>query len=131
MTREIVFVCIFNVKRSVIAEHFLRRRLDLDPPSASNRIVVSSAGFLGKSVLEWFVQNSIPLPEPLFGCSPSQLIQEILLERGIDLSLHRSRPIDACLLERAYTVVPLLEILKEDLIREFPHFEMKVISPRE
>jgi protein-tyrosine-phosphatase len=130
MTREVVFICIFNINRSVIAEHFFRRLLQRKSLPRGDAIIVSSAGFMGKNVEDWFVRNSIPIPEPLFGRSPSDLIQALLLERGIDVSLHRSRSINAELLDTAHTLIPLLEILKDDLIQAFPHFRKKMISPR-
>lgn len=131
MIREVVFICIFNVKRSVIAEHFLRRLLQRKSPPGADTIIVSSAGFMGKRTGDWFARNSIPLPEPLYGRSPSNLIHTLMIERGIDLSRHRSRPINAELLDTVHTVIPLLEILKHDLIQTFPHCERKMISPRD
>lgn len=114
-----------------MAEHFFRQMLFEGDAAFATRIDVSSAGFIGKEVSSWFQQNDIPFPEPLFNSPTSKLIQNHLLARGIDLSAHRSRPVTEALLGQAHTVVPMLSILKRDLLRAYPHIKEKIVLPGE
>lgn len=127
----LLFVCIFNVKRSVIAEHFFRKRLVDSDAAVASQIDVASAGFIGKEVSSWFQQNNIPFPEPPFNRLTSKLICDHLFDRGINLSAHRSRPVTEALLGQAHTVVPMLSILKRDLLWAYPHIKKKIVLPGE
>lgn len=92
---------------------------------------MSSAGFLGEEVSGWFKKNSIPYPDPLYHRVPPDYIRKVLLERGIDLSKHRSKPISKDILDHTDLIIPLLEILKRDIIAVFPEYEEKIVLPRE
>ncbi len=131
MKKQVLFVCIFNVKRSVIAEHLLRISLIEMGEVFTDAIEVSSAGILGEETSKWFEINSIPYPEPLFNRVPSEYIQSILLERDIDLSQHRSRPVTKEILGQVDLIVPLLDILKRDIVAAFPEYEEKIALPKE
>ncbi len=131
MKKQVLFVCIFNVKRSVIAEHLLRQSLNEMGEVFADAIEVSSAGFLGEEISKWFKDNNIPYPEPLYHRIPPDYILKLLLERGVDLSQHRSKPISKDILDNADLIIPLLDILKRDIVAAFPKYEGKIVLPRE
>jgi protein-tyrosine phosphatase len=131
MIKHVLFLCIFNVKRSVVAQHMLRRMLRHAHGDDAAEIEVGSAGFLGPEISQWFTTHNIPYPEPLFNRTPSELIQSVMAERGFDLSAHRSRPVNRKILNRSSLIIPLLIPLKTDLIRVYPEMEKKIVLPRE
>jgi protein-tyrosine phosphatase len=131
MLKHVLFVCIFNVKRSVVAQHMLHRMLTREGGNDPAKIKVSSAGFVGQEISEWFETNAIPYPDPLFNRAPSELIQTTMAERGFDISDHRSRPVDKEILKRSHLIIPLLEVLKSDLIAAYPEIENKIVLPNE
>lgn len=130
MNRRIVFVCIFNVKRSVVAARFFQRMLDSKGKPESDIIRVSSAGFIGDQVEDWFKAHEISFPEPLFHRKPSRYLQGKMIERHLDISSHRSRPFTRKLIDETDLVIPMLEELKSDLITAFPHARNKIMLPQ-
>lgn len=131
MKKQVLFVCIFNVKRSVLAEHLFRRTLNVMGAVFEDAIEVSSAGFLGEAVSGWFKENNIPYPNPLYQRVPPDYIRAVSLERGLDLSQHRSKPVSKDILDNTDLVIPLLEILKRDIVTVFPEYEEKIVLPKE
>ena len=131
MSKQILFLCIYNLQRSVVAEYFFRQLLVRKRPDDSGKIEASSAGFLGETVNEWFEANNIPHPDPLYGRAPSDVAWKILFERGIDISRHRSRPVNKTIMDRSDIIIPFLEALKGDLVSIYPESESKVVLPRE
>lgn len=131
MSKQILFLCIYNLQRSVAAEHLFRQMLVQKRPDYVGKIEASSAGFLGAEVKQWFEAHDIISPEPLFGRAPSDVAQAMLMERGIDISQHRSRPVDKAIMDKSDMIIPLLEILKGDLIAAYPDSKPKVILPWE
>lgn len=131
MPKHILFVCIFNVKRSVVAHHMLRGMLEQEGGDNPEKIKVGSAGFVGREVAQWFETNSIPYPDPLFGRAPSNLIQTIMANRGFDLSHHRSRCVDRNILDNTNLIIPMLSVLKSDLVAAYPEVESKIVLPEE
>lgn len=131
MKKQILFICIFNVKRSVIAEHFFRKSLFDRGMAHVDALEVFSAGFLGEETSMWFKQNGIPFPDPLFGRASSDFIRSVMSERGVDLSSHRSRSATQGILDCADVIIPLLDIIKRDLVVAFPEYEGKIVLPKE
>lgn len=131
MQKNLLFVCIFNVKRSVVAQHMLQKLLAVKKVDYNAEITIRSAGFIGQEVSQWFKDNTIPYPDPLFGRSPSKLIQDIMAARGFDLFHHRSQPVNEELLNQSDLIIPLLTPLKRDLVRAYPETEKKVVLPGE
>lgn len=129
--KQILFICIFNVQRSVAAEYIFRKMLTHEGADYAMKIRVISAGFLGKELTRWFQARAIPLPDPLFNQPPTELIRIALLKRGIDISLHRSRAVSRAMLDCSDIIIPLLSILKKDLISEYPDIGRKVFLPNE
>ena len=131
MPKQVLFICIFNIKRSVVAQHMLHHMLMRAAGDLASKIKVSSAGFVGREVSEWFKTNAIPYPDPLFNRAPPELIQATLSDRGLDISGHRSRPVDKKILNHADLIIPLLAVLKRDLIAAYPDIENKIVLPNE
>ena len=131
MSKKILVLCIYNLQRSVVAEHFFRQLLVRKKPDDAGKIEASSAGFLGETVNRWFEANDIPHPDPLYGRAPSDVAREILFKRGIDISQHRSRPVNKTIMDRSDIIIPFLEGLKGDLVSLYPESESKVVLPRE
>jgi len=129
--KQILFICIFNMHRSVAAEYIFRNILANRETDYTKIIDVFSAGLFGEKTSRWFQMKGIPLPEPLFSRPPSEQVQAVLLTRGIDISHHCSKPVNRVMLDRSDMIVPLLPILKEDLISLYPETEKKVFLPRE
>ncbi len=131
MSLNIMFVCIFNVKRSVVAARFFQRMLDRKDRPESHIIRVSSAGFIGVQVNDWFNFHGIPYPDPLFHRKPSGYLQEKMAERGLDISTHRSQRLTRKMVDETDLVIPMLEELGSDLVTAFPHATNKIILPQE
>lgn len=131
MFKHVLFVCIFNVKRSVVAQYMLHKMLTREGGNYTAKIKVSSAGFVGQEIAEWFKTNAIPYPEPLFNRAPPPGIQEVMKNRGIDIAGHRSRPVNREILNHSHLIIPMLTILKRDLITAYPEIENKIVLPNE
>lgn len=131
MRKQVLFVCIFNVKRSVVAQHMMHRMLEREGGDHAADIQIASAGFVGPEVSEWFAVNAIPYPEPLFDRTPPAMIQAIMANRGFDLSGHHSQPVNKEILDRSQLIIPLLEILKNDLLVTYPDVKNKIVLPKE
>lgn len=131
MPGNVLFVCIFNIKRSVVAEHLLRRVLSRADRDYSSEITVGSAGYMGREISEWFTANAIPFPDPMFNRRPPERIRKVMADRGIDISGHCSRPVDQEILNGSDLIIPLLEMLKNDLISGYPEIGHKILLPKE
>lgn len=127
----LVFVCIFNRERSPIAEYLYRDRLRKKAPEYLDRIHVSSGGFIGREIAEWIRVKEIPLSDPVFGQPPSDRVRLRLRDRGIDISHFRSKQIDRETLMDCTMAIPLLGVLKRDLIAEYPDVAYKTFAAEE
>ena len=131
MPKRLLFVCIFNIQRSVAAEYIFRNMLAKKKPDEAKRIEVMSAGFIGQELNQWFQEKSIPLPDPLFDRPSTERVKAILLERGIDISRHRSRPADRAALQKSDIIIPFLPILKRDILTTYPEGAERIFLPKE
>lgn len=95
---HVVFVCTGNVCRSPMAEGLLRHYWGM---SGRNNLVVSSMGIYGL--------NSQPATE---------FAQQVCLGRGVDISGHRSRPLDFSELAEA-DIVLTMDITQKEYVRLF------------
>jgi protein-tyrosine-phosphatase len=93
-SRGIVFVCVFNRERSLVAECLYRDMLRKRATEYLDRIQVLSRGFVGGEIAEWMRVKSIPMPDPVFGQPPPERVTLRLRDRGIEVSGYRSRQID-------------------------------------
>jgi protein-tyrosine phosphatase len=103
---EIIAVCTANICRSPVVEAVLRDRL------------------AGKGLMGWRVQSAGTWAQN--GQAPSRYGQEILAERGLDISSHTSQVITEELLQTADLVLCLETGHAEALRAEFPHHAAKI-----
>jgi len=96
--RLVVFVCTGNVCRSPMAEYLLKARLGV-----GSEWSVCSAGVLAG-----------------YGMPASAQAVEALRERDIDMTEHRSRPVDWSLVEAASLIVVMTAGHREQMLRQYP-----------
>jgi len=101
--KKILFVCTGNICRSPMAEHLLRDRLAKD-----SEWEVASAGIMAGR-----------------GMTASDEAIEALGERGIDLSSHRSQPVDRELVDASAIVVVMTDSHLQQMDDMFPDFRGK------
>jgi protein-tyrosine-phosphatase len=105
--RSVLFVCTANQCRSPMAEALLK----------------SLAAQHGEAD-HWRIQSAGTWAEA--GRPATQLSQAVMQRRGIDLSEHRARPIDAELLAGASAVLVMTRHHQEALQAEFPEARDKI-----
>ncbi|HTP10127.1 MAG TPA: low molecular weight protein arginine phosphatase [Anaerolineae bacterium] len=106
--RSVLFVCTANQCRSPMAEALLKSL-------AAQRGVTD----------RWQIQSAGTWAEP--GRPATQLAQLVMRQRNIDLSHHRSRPVDANLLTAAHVILVMTQHHQEALQAEFPEIQGKVL----
>ncbi len=105
--RSVLFVCTANQCRSPMAEALLKS-------------LVARRGEADR----WQIQSAGTWAEP--GRPATQLSQVVMRRRKIDLSEHRSRPIDADLLAAASIILVMTRHHQEAIQAEFPATQHKV-----
>jgi protein-tyrosine-phosphatase len=105
--RSVLFVCTANQCRSPMAEAILKS-------------LVAQRGEAGR----WQIHSAGTWAEP--GRPATQLSQQVMRRRNIDLSAHRSRSIDADLLRAASVVLVMTRHHQEAIQAEFPEAQHKV-----
>lgn len=106
MFRSVLVVCSGNICRSPMAEALLRQALD-------GRIAVASAGV------------TAPVGEPA-----DPLACEVMAERGVDISAHRARQVDAALLAQHDLVLTMDSFHDEWLHKRHPQLRGRVFRLR-
>ena len=127
--RMILFVCTFNLNRSVCAEYFLRRELARRGKELLKEIEVTSAGIVTEEVERLLKEKGIPSPK--FGESPPRQIIEIGFKKGIDLSNHKSRLLDNSLVEKSDLIITMDGAQKNAILSLYPQAKGKVFTFRE
>ncbi|MCS7248497.1 MAG: low molecular weight protein arginine phosphatase [Anaerolineales bacterium] len=103
--KSVLFVCTANVCRSPMAQGLF-------------------LAALGENVDHWRVESAgVAAVE---GAPASQKTLELLAERGIDLSSHKSRPVDRYLMEQFNLILVMEHRHKQILQSQFPQFASKV-----
>jgi protein-tyrosine phosphatase len=125
----VVFVCDFNVHRSVSAEYLLRKLLQQRFSKLSKEIEVSSAGLPTQEIVQRMNQKGVPLP--VFGRGSSRQIREIAFRKGITLSTHKSKLFNRDLAERADLIITMGIFHKREVLAQYPQSYGKVLTFRE
>ena len=109
---SVLFVCSGNTCRSVMAEALFRRLLR-ERGQASGRppVLVSSAGL-----------------DAVEGAPATDLPRQVLAERGIDLGVHRARPLNGSLVSEATWIVAMTRRIRDEIRRRYPHKADRVIT---
>ena len=105
--RSVLFVCTANQCRSPMAEVLLKA-------------LVAQHGEADR----WQIQSAGTWTEP--GRPATQLAQAVLQRRNLDLSGHRSRPLEADLLASASLVLVMTRHHQESILIEFPEVSGKI-----
>lgn len=105
--RSVLFICTANQCRSPMAAALLKS-------------LVAQYGEADR----WRIQSAGTWAEP--GRPATQLAQAVLRRRNLDLSDHRSRPLDAALLAEASIVLVMTRHHQESIQIEFPEVSGKV-----
>ena len=106
--RSVLFVCTANQCRSPMAEALLKA-------------LAAQRGEADR----WQIQSAGTWAEP--GRPATQLSQAIMRQRNIDLSAHRSHPVDAEGLAAAALILVMTQHHQEALQAEFPEVQDKVL----
>lgn len=103
MARRVLFVCTGNTCRSPMAEGLLRQLLQ-ERGLQGEVLSVASAGLHAQR-----------------GASAAPGAQRVMESMGIDLSGHRSRPVDEALVDQADLILAMTASHRDELRRRFPH----------
>jgi len=109
---KVLFVCTANICRTPMAEYYLNHLVNEE--GLEELISVESAG-------TWAVE----------GMPAAESSQLVCAEEGLDLSNHRSQPIDLYLMKQADLVLCMSIDHKYDLSQIFPHLKDKIFTLKE
>lgn len=98
--KTILFVCTGNICRSPMAEGLLKKKLSEE---GITTVRVISAG-------TWAYPNTVSTPEAV----------QAALERGVDISGHRARPLSREIIQEAHLILTMNEDHKWEVVRLVP-----------
>ena len=131
MAKLVLFVCVLNRGRSVIAEHLLRRMLRQDYPDLAQEVEVSSAGMVTRELLQAIKKEGIPIERPFFGLPPHENIASFMSQKGIDISAHRSRGLTRVLAEKAALIITTYDFQRDNILSLYPTTKGRVFTFKE
>jgi protein-tyrosine-phosphatase len=131
MAKLVLFVCVLNRGRSVIAEHLLRRMLRQNYPDLAQEVEVSSAGMVTRELLQAIKKDGIPIERPFFGLPPHGNITSFMSQKGIDISTHRSRGLNRVLAEKAALIITTYDFQRDNILSLYPATKGRVFAFRE
>jgi protein-tyrosine-phosphatase len=106
--RSVLFVCTANQCRSPMAEALLKA-------------LVAQHGETDR----WQIQSAGTWAEA--GRPATQLSQVVMQQRNLDVSAHRSRPVDAAVLASAAVILVMTRHHQEALQAEFPEAQYRIL----
>jgi protein-tyrosine-phosphatase len=125
-------VCIGNRNRSPFAEFFFSKLLSERDNKLTDKINITSAGFLPQRMKDKMAALKIVAPNPFFGRSLPQTTRTSLLRHGIIVSeAWRSKELTRELAEQADLIITVLPDQKEDIKRIYPNIASRIITIRE
>lgn len=105
----VLFMCTANICRSPLAEAILNRKIQQE--GMEGLVYVESSG-------TWAID----------GQSSSDLMRQVALENGLDLSHHRSQAMGLEMLKQADLILVMTPTHKNELLNIFPHFNDKIFT---
>lgn len=129
--KYILFVCLGNRERSVIAENLLRQKLLDDYPQLAEKVVINSAGIIPRDYIRHAKERGIIFPNSPFGKRPSIYAMQYLAKKGIDISLYRSRELDKDLALGADLIVAVDSLIKDEVLHFYPEVSGRIFTFKE
>ena len=130
-TPSILFVCCGNRERSVIAENLLRQRLQDTHPQLLDKVNIGSAGIFPRAYLEHASEHGLVFEYPYFGKSPNIYAIDYLAQKGIDISLYRSRQLKKNMVVEAGLILAVDRRIRNEILQIYPESSGKIFTFKE
>jgi len=130
-TPSILFVCCGNRERSVIAENLLRQRLKDTRPQLLDKVDIGSAGIFPRAYLEHASEHGLVFEYPYFGKNPNIYAIDYLAQRGIDISLYRSRQIRKNMIVETGLILAVDRRIRDEILQIYPESSGRVFTFKE
>jgi protein-tyrosine-phosphatase len=128
MPKLVLFVCVLNRGRSVIAEHLFRNILRENYPDLAQEVEVSSAGMVTRELLQRIRKEGLPISSPFFGLPPHENITSFMSQKGMDISAHRSRGLNRVLAEKAALIITTYDSQRDETLSLYPSTKGRVFT---
>ena len=128
---SILFVCCGNRERSVIAENLLRQRLKDTRPQLLDKVDIGSAGIFPRAYLEHASEHGLVFEYPYFGKSPNIYAIDYLAQRGIDISLYRSRQLNKNMVVEAGLILAVDRRIRDEILQIYPESSGRIFTFKE
>jgi len=128
---SILFVCCGNRERSVIAENLLRQRLKDTHPQLLDKVKIGSAGIFPRAYLEHASEHGLVFEYPYFGKNPNIYAIDYLGQRGIDISLYRSRQLNKNMVVEAGLILAVDRRIRDEILQIYPESSGRIFTFKE